>query len=147
MGRPPEGPGLADRLEGPEEAKKRLRAILETISGERTIEDAANSIGVRPARFHELRKEALEGALSALAPKPAGRPREVVDEVDPRVAELEEQIRQITIDIKAAKVREQIALTMPHLLDSTSVEISPIEVSKKRKSLVMEKIRRTHRRG
>ena len=115
MARPPEGPNLADRLEGPEDAKRRLKVILETISGTKSIADAAAEIGVGAARFHELRKEVLEAALLALEPKPAGRPRAESDQPDPRVAELEAQIGDMTIELKASHVREQIALTMPHL--------------------------------
>jgi transposase-like protein len=153
MGRTPEGPGLADRLDGPDEAKKRLKVILETISGGRTIEDAAREIGVRPARFHELRKQVLEAGLAALEPKPAGRPREETAAPDPRVAELEAKLRDLTIEVKAAHVREQIALTMPHVLKRTvsendlTIDDPKPEGSKKRPSKVMDKIRRSRGRG
>jgi hypothetical protein len=48
-GRPPEGPKLVDRLEGPDESKKRLRAILETIAGKRTIDDVCEELGISAA--------------------------------------------------------------------------------------------------
>jgi transposase-like protein len=153
QGRPPEGPKLADRLEGPDESKKRLRVILETISGQRSIADAASEIGVGAARFHELRQEVLQAALAALEPKPAGRPPSEAPASDPRVAELEAELKELTIEVKAAHVREQIALTMPHLLkrgdETADAEIAEIEGSKKRSSRVLQLLRqrKSRRRG
>lgn len=147
MARPPEGPNLADRLDGPDEAKKRLKVILETISGEKTIEQAATEIGVKPARFHELRKEALEAAVEALNPKPAGRPREVADMADPRVAELEGQLRELEIEVKASHVREQIARTMPHLLKDETAPAEDESLKKKRKtSRVLDRLQKDRKR-
>jgi hypothetical protein len=152
MARPPEGPGLADRLEGPEEAKQRLKVILETISGERTIADAAAAIGVGLARFHELRNQVLQAALAALEPKPAGRPRsEAPADADPKLAELEAQVRELTLEIKASNVREQIALTMPHLLKRIPGESSPEATEPQKKtrtkpSQVLDKIRKDRKR-
>jgi hypothetical protein len=144
MARPPEGPGIAAKLEGPDESKHRLKVILETISGTKSIDAAAAEIGVGPARFHELRKEVLQAALASLEPKPAGRPRSETHEPDPRIAELEAQIRDLTIEIKASHVREQIALTMPHLLDSSSEEPAPVKKTKPSK--VLDKIKRDRER-
>jgi hypothetical protein len=145
MARPPEGPGIAAKLEGPDESKHRLKVILETISGTKTIEEAAAAIGVGAARFHELRKEVLQAALVALEPKPAGRPRAEANEPDPRIAELEGQIREMTIEIKASHVREQIALTMPHLLQPSPDEPAPQKKTKPSK--VLDRIHKDrHRR-
>ena len=149
-GRPPEGPRIADRIDGPDEAKRRLKAILETISGERTIDDAAKEIGVGAARFHELRMEALRGAVAALEPRAAGRPRSEVDGPDARVAELEAEIRELTLEVKAAHVREHIALTMPHLLEE-SPPAPPSEQSReqkktKRPSKVLDRLKRDRKR-
>lgn len=152
MARPPKGPALADRLEGPDEAKHRLKVILETISGERTIADAAAAIGVGAARFHELRNQVLQAALAALEPKPAGRPRSEPDAgADPKLVELEAQVRELTLEMKASHVREQIALTMPHLLKRIPGESSPDEIAPQKKvsakpSKVLDKIRRERKR-
>jgi hypothetical protein len=135
---------MAEKLEGPDEAKRRLKAILETISGTKTIDQAASEIGVGAARFHELRKEVLQAALLALEPKPAGRPR-TTEEQDPRIADLENQIRDLTIEVKASKVREQIALTMPGLL-KTDPRPEPEPVKKTKLSKVLEKIHRDRHR-
>jgi len=134
---------MSEKLEGADEAKRRLKAILETISGTKTVEEAASEIGIGAARFHELRWEALQAALDGIAPKPAGRPR-TTEDVDPRIAELEGQIRELTIEVKASQVREQIALAMPGLLKAEPAEEA---LQKKRqKSKVLDKIHRDRHR-
>ena len=139
MARPPEGPKLVDRLEGADESKKRLRAILETIAGQRSVDEACSALGISPARFHELRNKILQAALVALEPQPAGRPRAPSDEQDPRIAELEAELKDLKIEVAAAKVREEIALTMPHVLEP--------EGSKKRwPSKVLDKIKSDRKR-
>ena len=107
-----------ERLSGDAEAKRRLRVILETVSGERSIEDACAELGVSPSRFHELRREALESALRGLEPGVSGRPKRVsdIDSSSERLAELERENRELEIELQASYVRTEIALAMPQLL-------------------------------
>jgi len=145
-GRPPEGPRLADKLDAPDDDRRRLRVILETIAEKRTVGNACEELGIKPARFYELRAQALQGAVEAIAPGSAGRPRE---DADPRIAELEAQlrdrdatIRDQDIEIRASQVREQIALTMPHL-----IKPEPEPLKKKKPSKVLDRLRKDrHRR-
>ena len=92
--------------------------ILETVSGERSIEDACAELGVSPSRFHELRREALESALRGLEPGVSGRPKRVsdIDSSSERLAELERENRELEIELQASYVRTEIALAMPQLL-------------------------------
>lgn len=118
-GRPPEGPDLAQRIEGPKEAKQRLQVILETIAGGKTIAHACEELGIGPTRFHELRTEALSAACQALVARSPGRPPdtpEVPPELEKRLHELEVKNKELTVELKAAETRELIALTMPGLL-------------------------------
>jgi len=103
-------------LEGPEELKRRLRVILQTLTGERTVLEACRELGVGQARFHELRQQVLQGALDGIAPGRPGRPRKVETEEGGRVRELEDELDEMKVDLQAARVRTEIALTMPHLL-------------------------------
>jgi hypothetical protein len=105
-----------DRLEGPEPLKRRLRVILETLMGEKTVVDACRELQIGEARFHELRQEALQSALDGLAPRPAGRPR-AEEPVDPsQVTELRDQVRELQTQVEVERVRTEIAMTMPHVL-------------------------------
>jgi hypothetical protein len=109
---------LVERLEGSTKAKTRLRLILETLAGERTVSAAGQALGVSRRRFHDLRAEFLRVALDLLEPRPAGRPGRQQGEEE-HLAELKAEIQRLTIDLHAAQVREEIALAMPHLLRRT----------------------------
>jgi len=115
-GRRPKGPKLVDGLEGSAEAKRRLEVILESISGQRTVAEARALLGLSEARFHELRNKMMQSALEGAEPHPAGRPRHEPSPEQTQVAALQAEVRDLRIDLKAAQVREEIALVMPHLL-------------------------------
>jgi len=115
-GRPPDGVRHVDRLEGPRAQKERLRVILETLTGERSVAEACEVLGVSMARFHALRRQALQGALEALAPRPRGRPAKDEPAESRRVAELEHELSETQMDLQAALVRTELALAMPHLV-------------------------------
>lgn len=117
MSRPPEGMGHVDRLEGPEDLKWRLRVVLETIVGSISVTQACEELGVSESRLHELRREALVGALGALLPKPAGRPARP-ETTTGREKELEARIEELEVDLQAALVRTELALAMPELFRS-----------------------------
>lgn len=103
-----------DRLEGPEALKQRLKLLLATLDGSKTVAEACEELGVSESRLHELRKEALEGALRALQPRPSGRPSKP-EPTTPRERELQAQIEALEEDLQAAYVRTELALAMPHL--------------------------------
>lgn len=114
MGRPPKGVGHVDRLDGPDDLKHRLKVVLETIVGTLSIEAACESLQVSASRLHEMRQEALVGALGALMPKPPGRPAKPVTETT-REQELQARVEELEEDLQAAYVRTELALAMPHL--------------------------------
>lgn len=103
-GRPPTGVSMIDGFEASGVAKLRFKAILETISGAKSIAEACEKTGLKEAMIHMLRTQAIEGALGALEPKPMGRPRKI-EEVDPRElerlreenAKLQEEIRKLRV--------------------------------------------------
>jgi transposase-like protein len=117
MSRPPEGVRHVDRLDGPEDLKRRLRVLLDTLSGRVSVAQACEELGVSESRLHELRREALEGALGALMPKPAGRPATAQTTTE-REKELEDRIQELEVDLQAALVRTELALAMPELFRS-----------------------------
>ena len=133
-GRPPEGLGHVDRLAGPPEDKRRLRVILETLSGERSVEEACLVLGIGEARFHVLRRQALEGALQALAPGHAGRPRREEPEETARVRTLQAEKEELELELYASRVREQLAV-LPRVgkknLERRTVRAKPKEPPQK----------------
>jgi hypothetical protein len=116
-GRKTSGPDLVDGLLGSAEAKKRLKVILETITGRRTIADACRELVMNEAAFHKLRERTLGEAVEGLEPRPLGRPKkEEPPEVEKKVEALEEENAQLRLELKVAEVREEMARTLPYVL-------------------------------
>lgn len=108
--------GLVRPLEGSAEAKARLVMFLQTLSGRRTIGNAAQELGLSERRVYAMRNRLLQAALDGLEPRPVGRPVIHEAESDRRVAVLEAETRTLRMDLRAAQIREEIALAMPHLI-------------------------------
>src|SRR5262249_55643733 len=117
------------------EARRRLTLVLETLAGRRGVAAACALLGVGESRFHALRARALRAALRGLEPRPAGPPGAPAGGGPPageagrggraprpgrggapRQAELEAEVRALRLDRRAARVREELALALPHLL-------------------------------
>ena len=112
-GRKPTGAQLVERLEGSEHAKSRLRIILETLSGRRTISEACELLGIQESMFHKTRAQVLQAALGRLEPRPLGRPPQVSSPEDQRIAELENELTRQRTELKAAQIRQELAERLP----------------------------------
>jgi hypothetical protein len=106
---------LVDRLIGSPEEKARLLLFLQILSRRRTIVNAAQELGVSERRFYQLRDQLLQAALDSLTPRTMGRRSRAASESSQRIAALEAQVRDLRLDLRAAQIREEIALAMPHL--------------------------------
>ena len=124
-GRKPEGPKLVERLDGSAEAKQRLRVILQTVSGELTVEEACAELGIGKTAFNELRARTLRTALADLEPKPVGRPRKEVSPEEAEANRLREENEQLRTDLEIAHVREEIALAMPGVFKPAQAKKKP----------------------
>lgn len=113
LGRKPTGAKLLDKFSASPRAQARMRAILETVSGEKTIPEASAELGLGEAMFHRIRAEAMAAALGALEPKPMGRPRSATTAQPSVVAALEQENKDLKIALRAAEVPEHAALTDP----------------------------------
>jgi hypothetical protein len=112
-GRKPTGAQLVEHLEGSEHAKSRLKVILETLSGRRTIPDACEALGIQESMFHKIRSQVLQTALGRLEPRPLGRPPQLSSPEAQRVAELEAELARQRVDLKAAQIRQELAEGLP----------------------------------
>lgn len=110
-GRPPSGSKLVDQLDGSSQARRRLEAVLRTLSGEWTIPQACAALGISASRFHKLRNEVLQHAMESLEPRQRGRPPAA--RPDPRLLELEQQVQALRYDVQAAQIREELAMVFP----------------------------------
>jgi len=116
-GRPPKGSGLVDGLEGSEHARERLRLILGAMTGEVSVNEACRHLGIGPARFHELRNDMLQAGLSRLEPGQAGRPPKRTEAESAELEALKKENLELKVDLQASRLREEIAIAMPHLLN------------------------------
>ena len=119
MGRPNKGVGHVDGLEGEDLQKERLKTILETITGERTVQDACETLGIGRARFAELRSIALQGACDSLAPGRPGRPRTRDPERDAELAALRAERDRLRQEVDNVWIRAELALAMPEVMSAS----------------------------
>ena len=121
-GRPPKGADLVDGLKCSEGAGEKAKVILGTMLGTISIEDACRTLGIGAARFHQLRTQALQGLTESLEPRPVGRPGHVPTEAELRTRELEQELQDVKRDLRAAQIREEIAIMMPHLRKTEDIK-------------------------
>ncbi len=115
MARPIVGPDLVDELEGNEEAKARLKTMLEQINGEVTVDEACAELGVARSTYFALRQRALSAAVIGLEPKPRGRPatRAETEEQERELAALKEQYEREFTELQMANLRQELRLILP----------------------------------
>jgi len=111
-GRLPVGPEYVDKLEGSALAKERVKAVLQTLSGDLRLQEACRQLDICEQRLHQLRQEALQAAVTALEPGAPGRPAHTPSPADEELRALKAQLAALQIELHAAKVREEIALTL-----------------------------------
>jgi hypothetical protein len=115
-GRRPTGPKCVRKLPGDDLAKTRLEVILETIAGQTSVVDACARLDISEPRYHQLKDDVLRGALSAIEPRPMGRPPRRATAEQERIAALQQQLRDKDVELRAAQARAEIAVTMPTVL-------------------------------
>lgn len=110
-------PKLVKGMSGSELAKLRLETILETFAGTLSVNEACARLGMGTSAFHKLRAKALSGALGSLEPGKVGRPSASFTEQDAHIADLQTEVQELKIDLEASRIREELAIAMPHVLE------------------------------
>ncbi len=143
MARPIVGPDLVDELGGTEEARTRLKTILEQINGEVTVEQACAELDVARSTYFELRQRALSAALIGLSPKPRGRPatRAETAAQDRELAALKEQYEREFTELQMANLRQELRLIFPEEVIGTP----QYEAAKKKRRNQLKRRRRKQR--
>jgi len=108
VGRKPQGWKLIDHLSGNEDCKARLKAFLQTMTGQCTVPEVCQELGIRQSRFFILRSDWLQEALGLLEPKRVGRPRKAIHE-EPQVTHLKQRVHQLEQQLMAAELRARLA--------------------------------------
>jgi hypothetical protein len=134
-GRHAHGPEYVERLQGSADAKRRAKIILETVTGELRVQQACRKLGICEQRLRQLRQEMLQAAVTSLETQPAGRRPAPTD--PPEVAALKEQVARQQEELRAAQVREELALALPRVVHEPEAKRSsapaPSDLEKKRR--------------
>jgi hypothetical protein len=146
-GRPPHRSKHARTLKASSYARERLEVILGTLSGERTVGEACEELGISEARFHQIRKAALQAAAERLEPGRTGRPpREQAPEAE-RIAELEAALELKEVELRAAEVRAELALAMPNVLQARAPKKTTPRGTKTKAKLALPRRGRKRKRN
>jgi len=122
-GRPPLKLQHVDRMPGSKEARRRLKILLATLTGEKTVVEACSELGIGESRFHDLRNEFLNKGVEALEPRPLGRPpAPEPTELEKENLRLHRELSQLKLELQGALIREEIAVVMPHLLKPSGAQ-------------------------
>jgi hypothetical protein len=130
-GRTPAGPEYVDRLQGSELAKRRLKTVLDTIAGNCRVSEACQRLNICEQRFHQLRQQVLEAALTELEPRSPGRPARSSSPAEEAIHRLREELATKDLELRTARAREEIALAMPRIVPpvSATTPASPTSAS------------------
>jgi hypothetical protein len=110
------GPELAERVAGSDEARRRTRVVLQTMTGELRVQDACALLGLSEQRFEAIRQEAIAGAVASLEPKPVGRPPKAAPTADAaEVARLHARVAELEAELASARVRLDLAQALPRV--------------------------------
>jgi hypothetical protein len=109
---------LLSGLSGSADAKGRFAAIVSTLTGEKSVPDVCAELGICEARFHEMRKEFLAGAVGLLEKRPAGRKPAAGPEPDD-ISLLRDENKRLRLEVEASRIKAELALVLPHVLKSS----------------------------
>jgi hypothetical protein len=111
-GRRPAGPEYVNLLDGSDIAKERVKIVLETVAGTCGVDEACQRLNICGQRFHQLRQQIMEGAVTAAEPGIPGRRAQPPSAAEDQIQRLEQQVAELQRELQASKVREEITLVL-----------------------------------
>ncbi len=133
-GRKSKGTHIIKGLTGSDHAKERLNVIMQTLTGELSVQEAQKKLGIGHSAFHKLRTKAFQTTLEQMEPGSPGRPRLPAEtQEEKRVQELESELLELRLDLEASRIREELAIAMPHLLERNIKKKSLKEQKRKKR--------------
>jgi transposase len=122
-GRRPSGPEYVNTLDGGSEiAKERARIILETVAGTCRVREACARLGISEPRFYQLRTQTLQGAVAGSEPRTPGRKPRKLTPAEEQVRLLQQQLEQKDVELRMARAREEVALTLSRVIAEPEVD-------------------------
>jgi hypothetical protein len=123
-GRYPSGPDCLNDLPGSGLAKERARAILETITGQRRVQEVCDALHISEQRFRQLRTEMMTASIGSMEPGHAGRPRHTLTPEQMEILQLKQRLADKEVELKAAEARAEIALILPRVRQDSAAHNS-----------------------
>jgi hypothetical protein len=120
-----------ETLSGSDTAKERLKVILETLAGTCRVQQACARLGISEPRFHQLRTQILQAALAGSEPQTPGRKPQILSPAQEQVRLLQQKLEHQDAELRLARVREEIALTLPRV--SADPEVDPAKKKRGRR--------------
>ena len=114
-GRPNFGVNHVDRIDAPEEERRRVKIVLQTMTEEISVSEACRQLSIGTSRFHELRREILEGAIEGARPGRPGRPRQEETREERKIRRLEGRVRELQEELELSLLRTELAVALPHV--------------------------------
>jgi hypothetical protein len=122
-----------DTLSGSETAKERLKVILETLAGTCRVQEACVRLGISEPRFHQLRTQILQAALTGSELRAPGRKPHILSPAQEQVRLLEQKLEQQDAELRLARVREEVALTLPRVSAAVVSADPDVDPAKKKR--------------
>jgi hypothetical protein len=119
-GRLPSGPEFVMKLNGSFLARQRAKVLLETVAGSSRVIEACAQLQICEQRFDQIRIEAFQALVNALEPQAGGRPAKVWSAADVEVLRLKERVAELEVELKAALIRAELAVTLPQVAEVES---------------------------
>jgi hypothetical protein len=111
-GRRPAGPEYVKLLDGSDIAKERVQIVLETVAGTCGVDDACQRLNICAQRFHQLRQQIMEGAITSAEPGTPGRRAQLPSAAEDEIQRLEQRVAELERELQASRVREEITLVL-----------------------------------
>lgn len=108
--------------------------ILRTLTGELTIAEASEQLGIKQARFNDIRRQALKAAVADLEPRRPGRPAKQPDPQAEELATLQSRVVELEQELKVSEVRTELALALPALTNPARKKTKQISARKQRRA-------------
>lgn len=126
-GRPGKGLAHLDNVAGSDLARERVRLVLNTLSDDLTVREAAREIGISETHFAEVRHRILEGAVASAELRAPGRKPKLRPEAA-TVSE-EENARLIRENVSAAILVERARVAASRRPGNEETVVSAVEPS------------------
>lgn len=117
-GRHPSGPEFVEKLKGSNKAKERAQALLETVADRCRVLEACERLGIKEARFDQLRYEGLQAIVDALEEQRPGRKPRDESPAEVENQRLRERIAQLEAELQAALLKVELAVGLPRVGES-----------------------------